>query len=403
LEYHSLNDILDAVTDWSTSAGIDYLYQHVKGTKKRAFISDRLLSQVEEMERKAMKEGSFNRPLLMATRTQASGAFDDDGNPTNTFKPKMRYVQIVSLFPIISESRYAEPITHWLKAYNHSAIGKSDEALATWFNARRHSCHIGGSWLSLDYSAYDSTIPDWLLGAAWDVIEAMFDGPDPLLKVLREDFIHKNFVMGDRVIPVNHGTSSGSRFTAIVNGIVNELIILTCAYAFGKRKELKDWTIMGDDNTSLWEMRKPKLMALKPLMASYILHNFGIEVNDAKSSICSIGRDPEFLSRFWGIHGPHRDKHIVASLLLYPEKRRQYTRSQLRPWITVWSYILAYPTTMAEFMDVRQFMRDHQPMIESIVWDKETRLQVPYNVRCYIEMEGKFDKGQGDVQHLKAC
>jgi len=401
LKYSSSEDIYEAVTDWSTSAGWEGYVNNLR--KKRDFLGDGLIRVHLEREAEALKNGSFMDPIILGTRTQGSGAYDENGERTHTCKMKRRFVSVVALHPIITESRFAEPLTQWLKDYAYSAIGKPDPWLTNWVNEQRRN---GRYFISLDYSKYDSTIPSWLIRSAFDIIRTAFSEYDEqLLALCEEDFINKNFILADGVGHATHGNPSGSRFTAIVNGICNEIITETWLAKFGIDAE---YNIMGDDN--LIYVRKVAVEgSLVSDVSNYIMHNFGVKVNSDKSNYGDYSKDPEYLSRYWSSHGPWRWFGDIISLIAYPEKFRNYNNPyvKLTPALIIWSYILGYKKSMTTIIDVPRFMAEQHVAFENVEWTKELRESIPYNLRTYVESMGLHNKPNykaylADLQHEAA-
>jgi hypothetical protein len=295
---------------------------------------------------------------------------------------------MVDVYTIIAESRYGYPLTGWIRNYAYSAIGKDDLWLAKWVWYHRSKGHC---FISFDYSKYDSTIPSWLIKSAFDVIRSCFRKYDEqLLAVIEEDFINKNIITGDGVIHVTHGNPSGSRLTAIINGICNEIITETWLLKFDMRA---DYNIMGDDNLIYLHQSEVSTSDVQDI-CDYITHNFGIHVNASKSNYGTCFDDPEYLSRFWGLQGPWRHQGEVISLIAYPERKRVYSAKLLQPSLVLYAYILAYPTTMRELMNVSSFMSDFNVKFSTIEWTREMREAVPYNLRTHVESLGLHQVSQ---------
>lgn len=385
LYYLSTEDIYNAVTDWSTSAGwTGYL---TGSFKKREHLSENLFQVYTEREAKAKREGSFNVPYVMGARTQGGGAYTSDGSHTGTCDHKKRAVFMADLYDVIAGRRHAGPLTEWLKSYPYSNIGKSDVWTQNWVIRQRQQ----GRWfMSLDYSKYDSTIPSWLIRAAFDVIRAAFIEYDAeLLAVCEEDFINKNIITADGVIHVTHGNPSGNAFTAIVNGICNELMTETWLDMYQLTAE---YNIMGDDNL-IYLIGTEVTDELINDVSSYISHNFGIKVNAKKSNFGTWNDDPEYLSRYWTPQGAWRPLGEVIGLVAYPERFRKHKGKNSTPeWVTLYAYILAYPKSMRNLIDVPKFMLDWGANFKTIKWTKGLRDTLPYNVRLRVEELGLSDK-----------
>lgn len=380
LEYQSDEDIYNAVTDWSTATGWTSIQT---GLRKKVDVLSDVFLVYQSREQEAKVKGSFETPIICGTRTQGSGAYDEAGKRTNTWKSKKRAVFMVDVYTIIAESKFGHPLNQWLKNYQYTAIGKDDKWLTNYIGLCRNN---GMNFISLDYSKYDSTIPSWLIHSAFDVIRAAFSEYDStLLAVIEEDFINKNIVTGTGLIHVTHGNPSGSRLTAIINGICNEIMTETWMSALNLRGVCN---IMGDDNLIYLDGIHKVDDTLVSSISQYITHNFGVKVNSDKSNFGSWRDDPEYLSRFWGFSGPYRSKGEVISLIAYPERFRPYDRKDvvLSPEMIIYSYVLAYRRTMEELMNVERFLRDVNIAYAKIEWTKEQREAVPYNIRLSVEL-----------------
>jgi hypothetical protein len=398
LEYHNNKDIYDAVTDWSTSAG--YIGIVTGFRKKRDYLAT-IFDDLMAEEDQAIKDGRYTRPLAQASRTQGGGAYDKrTGKRTGTCTHKRRDVQNNDVFSNATECRVGVPLTNFLKLYSYTAIGKDDNAITelVW-HLRMHS----QGFLSLDYSKYDSTIPGWLLRYAFKVLRSCFSFRNrhekALFDVIEETFIIKSFALPGGNVLVTHGTPSGSRLTAIINGIVNEIMTETWLRALGVEAK---YIIMGDDNLIALEWNGDKQKLLEDV-SSYIKHNFGVIVNVEKSGVFDKGEDPEFLSRFWSIEGPWRWVGEVLSLMAYPERYRPYNKGQLTPELVLLSYVLGYRRTMRQIMDVDRFLRENRFDLIKAASSLEARKEMPWNVRNFLESNPKVRKYIKRREALKAA
>jgi hypothetical protein len=281
-------------------------------------------------------------------------------------------------------------LTGWLREYSYSALGKTDGQIAQWVAKQRSRGH---HFISLDYSKYDSTIPSWLIRAAFKVLRSAFKDPGDLelLAVLEEDFINKNLAVGEQFVHVSHGNPSGSRFTAIINGICNEIMTETWLDAFGLSAE---YIIMGDDNL-IYIVGKSVDAKLVNDVSTYIYHNFGVKVNADKSNFGSPEEDPEFMSRYWTPFGAWRPLGEIIALALYPEKPRKikgYSKREVAV-VVLHSYILSYPLAMRKLIDVPRFYTENSELLSDTKKMGEVRDVLPYNLRTYMEAQGLFTNG----------
>lgn len=329
----------------STHCGYTYIQT---GRRSKGENLTNIYQRYLEQENLARKEGSFNKPILPGCRTQASGAFEDDGTFTGDCKHKTRLISMVDMFVIIAELRFAAPLQKAMARWDSYAGGKQPNQISSIISNMRYKFPY---FISLDYSSFDQSISDWLIYDVFDIIRSAFvDADEELLGVIITDFIEKNFVMGDWTFYVRKGVPSGSMFTQIVDSIANVLMVSTYLKAIGSQGEM---IVMGDDN-----LVYSKLKIDKTTISSYIMKNFGVEVGLKKTTEGTKRVDPEFLSRFWRPSGQEREKHAVISKLLYPERFRNYKNSPVTPELVLFAYILTYPITMWRLMDLDKFYRD---------------------------------------------
>lgn len=380
LTYHNDDDIDKVISDWTTSAGWTGV---CNGKPKKADNREDVFITWSETANKAIKDGSFNCPVIPGSRTQASGEFEDDGTTTGSFKRKKRPIWMTDMYQLITEQMFGWVLTQWIKNYDGSAIGKDDDWIERWvFNMRNKNSRF----ISLDYSKYDSSIPSWLIYDAFEIIHACFPGMsewhENLFAIVREDFIHKNVLLEDgSMLYIDHGNPSGSGFTALVNGICNELITETWCSAFGFEV---NYNIMGDDNL-MFTGSDIKIEEI----ASYILHNFGVKVNVDKTNYGTTDTYPEYLSRLWTSMGPYRHPNVLISKIAFPERWR-HTPTRREVQLVIYSYILGYRAGMSELLDVSSFLTMTGLSLNKLHADSRVIKNLPWNVRTYLEHKGKI-------------
>lgn len=348
LNYYDDDSVMASLPRKDTSAGFSKL---ITGKSKKGDYEEGIFENYRTEERKARECGSFNKPILPWYRTQGSGAFEN-GVKTNTCKHKTRFISMVDIYVILAELRFAKPFQNEYKYYNRYAGGKSKVEIS---NRIRSMQSKYNHYISLDYSSFDQSISDWLIRDAFDVIKAAFTQSsfdDELYSIIVEDFISKNFVMGDGVYYSCKGVPSGSMFTQIIDSIVNELMIRT--YMKSVHCKYFDMMIMGDDNIIYFEGDGIDVKSIK----TYLSRNFGIHVNHDKSSEGTYMDNPEFLSTIWTSLGADRDTNEVIAKMLYPEHFRDYNVEGNSPELVIYSYIQAYPVAMERIIDVPRFLND---------------------------------------------
>lgn len=352
LVYLSDSDIKEALQKTDTHSGWNYI---LTGSKKKGENICGVLENYQREEAVAIQNRSFNKPILIGTRTQCSGAFEDEsGGFTGVCKHKTRLVSMIDMYQIIAECKFAVPIQEQMSYCRAYAGGKDNREISNiLLNYRRKYQYS----LTIDYSSYDQTLPSWLIEDVFEKLKLRFRSltrmDDQLFDVVVRDFIEKNFVLSDEIVHSEKGVPSGSRFTQIIGSICNWVIIST--YMLSKGYKF-DMMVMGDDNIIFTHIK------LDPNdLASYLLHNFGVIVNPDKMSGCETSDDPWFLSRQWTKGGEWRHPNVLYSKLKYPERWRDYTSSKsvLKPELIIYSYILTYSLGMYQLMDVKRFLADY--------------------------------------------
>lgn len=351
LRYLGNADIENALPRRDTHAGFDFI---LTGLRTKGEYLDDVYQHYQEREKQALLEGSFNTPILVGTRTQASGEFTEDGEFTYSFKDKTRAVAIVGIYLILAECKFAKPFQERLALTDWYAGGKSDEQISVWINKARESTYNYST--TVDYSHYDQSISSWLINDAFDIICAAFNQVcfDPeLFNVIKRDFICKCFIDGHgNVVKSEKGVGSGSMFTQIIDSIVNRLMVMTYFNHLGVSEDSYKMMIMGDDNI---------IFTVDPLdskdLATYLAHVFGVEVNHDKMSATTVKHAPEFLSRKWTLHGPWRHPFILIGKLLFPERFRRY-ESEADCLAILASYVRAFRKGMEELIDVEALFDD---------------------------------------------
>lgn len=354
LQYTKSN-IIDALPKKDTSSGFEGI---LTGKMHKGDFADELYGYYAETESRALKSGSFNLPLLIASRTQASGGYDINGKPTNDYASKSRLVSMVSLSQILAETKFAKPLQQRLALSPWYAGGKSSREIMALILKRRERYNY---WTTIDYSKYDMHISDWLIDDAFDIIRCAFlpgAVDEDLLTIVRSDFKNKVFIDGEGHLRQSHkGVPSGSMFTQIIDSIINLLVITT--YFFAKDLGTFDALIMGDDNL-IYSFSKIDLSDLQ----SYLSKNFGLVMNASKSTQGSAPKgNPEFLSRFWTPYGVWRAPTVMLEKLLYPERFRYY--DDYTPEEVLFSYYLEFPLGFRELISY-QFLEDN-PLSSKVI------------------------------------
>jgi hypothetical protein len=363
LVFKSDDDIREALPKSDTHSGWTYV---LTGFKKKGDNMEGIFQTYNKAFQEAKKVGSFNRPVMVGFRTQASGEFDSDGAETGTCKHKTRVVCMYDLLCIINELHYSIPFQHFLQNKALYAGGKAPYQIAGIIRGFRERYQ---SWWSLDYSKYDMTLSSWILEDVFSIIKSAFlHVEEDEWALLVHDFIHKDFVVAEGVVHSDRGVPSGSMFTQIVDTLANWLMIRTYFNSINADCRM---IIMGDDNLVFHRLDINEVDNL----ASYLNKNFGVQIN-ADKSLKGIALDhPEFISRTWMDNGQWRHPSLLVSRLLFPERHRQYNEI-VTPYHVILAFILTYRLGMEKLINVNQFRKDH-PISAQEVWDKVDSKYLP--------------------------
>lgn len=347
IKFNTANDIEEILPKKGTHAGFHYILTGMR--KKGDYISDELVKTFEEWRCKRISRQLDSYPILLGFRTQASGAFLDDGSKSFTCKHKTRVVSMVDFYQILLESKYTVPFQRALSTYPCYAGGKDIPEIGQYISNFRSRTHY---FTSIDYSSFDQTISNWLIRDAFDILKSAFKNvDDDEFSVIVNDFINKDFITDTGILHSNKGVPSGSMFTQIIDSLVNLLVIKT--YFHSIHTPLQHCIVMGDDN--LFFSNTPISV---DKLSTYVKKNFGLIINPDK---CNYGmcnsKDPQFLSRKWSAYGSYRDIGTIISKMAFPERFREYG-GLITPEIVFYSYIMAYKRTMDEYFDTERFRLD---------------------------------------------
>lgn len=366
LVYNSDDDVEQALPKLDTHSGYFWI---LSGNKRKGDNMKGIHALFEEELENALATGTFNKPLLLGFRTQASGEYDDEGNQTGTCKHKLRVVSMVDLIVIVAELMFAKPVQEFMAKEIFYAGGKDATDISGIITNWKVKYD---KFMSIDYSAFDQTISSWLIRDAFAVLKEAFDlegDMDKIYDIIVHDFVHKDFVLEEGILHSDKGVPSGSMFTQIIDTIVNVLVVQTYFNAINSKEEM---IVMGDDNAIFTNSQH----SIED-MASYIMKNFGLVVKtDDKSNEGNTKVDDvKFLSRYWRFDGQWRHKNQLLSRLLYPERFRAYN-AEVGPEHVIFAFILTYRLGMHELIDINRFLSDY-PISEKYVMEKVDSRYLP--------------------------
>lgn len=367
ISYNNDEDIKEVLPKLDTHSG--YMYIET-GFRSKGENLEGILNRFEDEVNSALASGTFNKPILIAFRTQGSGEYTDRGERTGHCKHKTRVVSMIDLIWCVAEFKFMKPFQDLISTYEFYAGGKDDdkinEKLRAWWSLSKYQ-----KFISLDYSSYDQTISNWLMEDAYKIIASAFnmtDNEKKLWNILVHDAVHKDFILSEGLLHSNKGLPSGLPSTQILGTIVNRLITLT--YFTSIQEDFK-MMAMGDDNIIFCS----KEVSLQEF-GSYVNKNFGMIVNVDKSDEGFKGSDPKFLSRYWTVMGPWRDKYQLLSRMLFPERRRNYglvNGQVVTPEEVVYGMLLTYRAGLGELIDTNRFIMDNPYLSKEVLFKLGTR------------------------------
>lgn len=323
----SITEVVQRI-EKSTSAGFSF-----PGKKKKDVI-DELGSIARLMKHNIHDERYvYSPPAKIAQR----GHLHDAENP------KSRPVFVIPGETIILEGIYALPYIDRLKETKTVLIGpNSMKELIQVLNPV--SDRDGRNSLALDWTAFDSSIPNWLIDEAFKIIKGSFAlthkkdssgrirfgkrGKDDETRARRSlkanrlmfKWITTNFKKTKIMLPNGvilkkmHGIPSGSFFTQAVGSICNYIVI--CFIMNMMKIQPFETSVLGDDSYTRFNQDGFSLDKAANIAKKY----FKMTLNVKKSSIKTFSQPQKFLgyqTRGLTLVRPEED---FAKMVLYPER-----------------------------------------------------------------------------------
>lgn len=362
VKFDSVDALREFLSNPNASAGVLACYSTIK--KKKDVVTKKMLDLLHELERLAVRNGTMGEPTLPGIRLQTSIPLDDfgelkfrtdeEGRKVLDFKFKTRLINMVSMPRIMQEMHYSIEVQAVFGSMKWYAGGKTPDELFQIISNNRMKY---SNWDSLDYSAYDQSLPGWFIADAFKILKGWFkfrsDYDEKRWDVMVHDFIHKGLVSdaAGNITRIHDGVESGSMFTQIIDTLCNFMMMVYFCI-IKQKKMFKDCmcNICGDDNVVFhngWFDGREYLNTIRKV--------FGVIGNATKSSLGKTRKDDvEYLSRIWRQNGVYRYWKELLVKLIYHEKYREYT-SEVTPAHIFKAFIDCYPLGMQEGFDTQRF------------------------------------------------
>lgn len=240
LQPYHFNDVIDNLRQ-NTSPGI---YYRKLGFRTKAEVVEKRANALRYQVHRLKSTNYGLRPLSYVC------VVDSTINPT-TGVTKNRVAWVYPIIMVAVENMFFEGFRRRIRT------------LTDWVPspANAHSTYCGSRSKSYDFTSFDSSVPNWLIHEAFDMIEALFDfgryAPSPSGKVgipyastsleglfgrVRDYFINTPFTTPSGATYTKvHGVPSGSMFTNLVDTIVSRMVL---TYLHGVCCSIKTY---GDD------------------------------------------------------------------------------------------------------------------------------------------------------------
>ncbi|BBC77402.1 putative RNA-dependent RNA polymerase [Pythium nunn virus 1] len=260
------------------------------------------------------------------------------GHLSSQEEQKSRPVWVYPVEVTILESKWAIPFYEHLERnvetvhFGANAMPKLSQLLMGGL-----ADHSEAAEITLDWSNFDSSIPNWLINQAFDIIWESFDNQYAyhegeavyggevmerkninLFRWIKEYFINTKIMLpsGD-VVRKTHGIPSGSFFTQAVGSIVNYIMVkaLDLYFSWGARRI----RILGDDSSFLIPLFSEKKCEAKAIQNA-AWKAFGVTLKLPKLRISTTQKQRKFLGYQITGHRLFRDDDEFLKLVLYPER-----------------------------------------------------------------------------------
>jgi hypothetical protein len=299
------------------------------------------------------------------------------GHMSKVEEPKTRLTWIYPAEMLVVEGLWAPVMYHEFMSLPDGPMlcGKSSQRLYTEWAVH---CREGEKLHGLDFSAFDSSVPSWLIRVAFDILHQNIDWEHwrgkPVSKRNRQKwrnvwdgmvwyFINTPILMPDgRMFRKHRGVPSGTWFTQLVDSVVNYIVVQYLTKCQGV--EARALKVLGDDSA----FRSGKELDLPSAQkdADVLAMNLGVDK-------CDVTEDPtqfKLLGTTYHNQRAHRPDDEWFKLALYPENPPPDIGVSLSRLVGLWLGGAMWSHAFCRFMS---FYQTCYPVPESGEFSKDQR------------------------------
>lgn len=349
LDWHEVGQFMK--TD--TSAGVSFPGKTKREVMPQIYTEARWLGH-------RMKQGGKGRfdPRHVRFPPCLSGS---RGHLSSVDEPKTRLVWIYPAEMLVVEGLWAPVMYQKLMELPDGPllIGKGSQRLYTeWLANYKDGEILHG----LDFSAFDSTVPPWLIHVAFDILHKNVDWLNwrgkPTSKRSRQKwknvwdgmkwyFINTPILMPDGcMFRKHHGVPSGSYFTQLVDSVVNYILVSYLTEC--QQLEVRNLKVLGDDSA----FRAPTSLDLDRAQKDADSVNMRLSVDKCEQTVDPI--EFKLLGTTYRNGHAHRPEDEWFKLALYPENVPPDIQVSMTRLVGLWLGGAMFSPAFCRFFDFYQ-------------------------------------------------
>jgi hypothetical protein len=348
LDWHEVGKYLR--TD--TSAGVTWPGKKKGEVLEEIYPAARWLGHRMKQGGKRFNPSAIHFPPCLAAKR---------GHMSEKTAPKTRMVWIYPAEMLTVEGLYAPRMYERFMELKDSPLllGSTPSRMASSFGASHSSAF---KKLGVDFSAFDSSVPSFLIKIAFDILHRNINWDEwngkPVSKSQKRKwrnvwdnmvwyFINTPVLMPDgRMFRKYRGVPSGTFWTSLIDSVVNHLLIQYLAEEQGQ--EVHNLKVLGDD--SACHVRDFDV----PRASSVAKSCFGMTVNGPKTELLDSMQSFKLLGTTYRKGAPYREDEEWFKLLLYPEAPVRDVDQSMSRLVGLWLAGAMYSSLYCEFWQYYQ-------------------------------------------------